>query len=69
MLLQINVIRTNIGEFLLPATGDVISQNFHLAGTSEPLTLAIVGILLPANGRHVVDVGANLGAFAIPIGK
>ncbi len=69
MLPRINVIRTGIGEFLLPATGDVISRNLQFAGTWEPLTLAIAGVLLPQNATHVVDIGANLGAFAIPIGK
>lgn len=69
MLPRINVISTDIGTYLLPASLDLISRRLYFSGSWEAGTLSIAKALMPPRASHVVDVGANLGAFTIPIGK
>lgn len=68
MLPRVNVISTDIGRYLLLATQDMISTSLLLNGTWEHWQLSICQLLLEGiEAPHVVDVGANLGAFTVPI--
>lgn len=70
MLPRVNVISTEIGQYLLLATQDIISSHLLLQGTWEPWQLSISQLLLDGiECPHVVDVGANLGSYAVPIGR
>ena len=70
MLPTVNLIDTSSGRFLLFATQDQISQNLYFTGRWEPVTIAVAQHLLetPEQGI-IVDAGANLGAFAIPLAR
>lgn len=70
MLPRVNVISTEIGQYLLLATQDIISTHLLLKGSWEPWQLSISQLLLDGIERpHVVDVGANLGSYAVPVGR
>jgi len=70
MLPRVNVIDTEHGRFLLFATDDVISRALYRAGTWEPWNLTISQILLEGVPLPVVvDVGANLGSYTVPIAR
>lgn len=70
MLPRVNVISTDLGQLLLLATQDVISTHLLLHGTWEPAQLSVSQLLLDGlEAPHVIDVGANLGAYAIPVGR
>ncbi len=70
MLPKTQVVRCKDADFLLFATDDAITQHLVQRGTWEPHLLAISqwftqGITAPL----VLDIGANLGAYAIPVAK
>ncbi|WP_109111149.1 FkbM family methyltransferase [Azospirillum sp. TSO35-2] len=69
MLPNANVVDTEIGRFLLFDSVDSISQHLRRRGTWEPVTLMIAKALVAMGGRNgtVIDGGANVGAFTIPI--
>ncbi|HET6718671.1 MAG TPA: FkbM family methyltransferase [Rhodocyclaceae bacterium] len=70
MLPRVNVISTDIGQYLLLATQDIISTHLLLKGSWEPWQLSISQLLLDGIERpHVVDVGANLGSYTVPVGR
>lgn len=71
MLPHADVVETRIGRYLLFAGTDVISTALRTYGNWEPLTVAIAEMLLEMDGRGgtVIDGGANLGAFSIPVAK
>ncbi len=70
MLPKTQVVRCKDADFLLFATDDAITRHLVQRGTWEPHLLAISqwftqGLAAPL----VLDIGANLGAYAIPIAK
>ena len=69
MLPRANVIDTDLGRFLLFATEDTISRTLYGTGQWEMLTLGLAQKLLQTTGREgaVVDCGANVGAFTVPM--
>ncbi|MBT5016857.1 FkbM family methyltransferase [Candidatus Peregrinibacteria bacterium] len=70
MLPRINLIQTTIGQFLVFSTEDFISKALIKYGTWEPTTLKTTQFLLKdVPTPHVYDVGANLGAYAVPVGN
>lgn len=56
-----------IGRFLLLNSRETISKNLISTGDFEPLPRKILAGLFPEGDAVVVDVGANLGTFAIPV--
>lgn len=71
MLPHVDVVDTRIGRYLLFAGTDVISTALRTYGTWEPLTVAVAEMLLAMDGRGgtIIDGGANLGAFTIPVAR
>jgi FkbM family methyltransferase len=70
MLPRVNLIKCNEADYLLFSTNDVISQILYRSGQWEEYLLTISraflqGVLNPL----VVDIGANLGSYSIPIAK
>lgn len=57
-------------QFLLHDGPDYISQQLRQGQSWEPLLLSIIDLLLKGMKEPVfVDVGANLGAVSVPVGK
>lgn len=70
MLPRVHRISTDLGDFLLFATHDVISQALYYSGAWEPWNIQIsLALLDGAEVPVVVDVGANVGAYAIPLAR
>lgn len=70
MLPRINLIQTDIGQFLVFSTKDYISQHLMWDGTWEPTTLKYTKLLLEGVPEpQILDIGANLGAYTIPVAK
>jgi FkbM family methyltransferase len=72
MLPSMDVVDTAIGKFLLFAGNDLISSQLRATGRWEPINGGLAKILLaqsPLGKAVVVDAGANLGAFTIPLGR
>jgi FkbM family methyltransferase len=60
-------VNSRIGRFALLGKRDEISVSLYQNGDFEPLPRRIFAGLFPAGGATVIDVGANIGTFAIPI--
>ncbi len=61
---------TDSGRYLLHAGDDMINTRLRQGKPWEPLTQAVAKLLLKDRPKPVVvDIGANLGAFAIPVGR
>ncbi|WP_431855460.1 FkbM family methyltransferase [Azospirillum sp.] len=71
MLPHVDVVETEIGRYLLFAGDDLISAVLRAYGNWDPVTVATAEMLLDMDGRGgtIIDGGANLGAFSIPIAK
>jgi FkbM family methyltransferase len=73
MLPPVNLIDAASGRYLLFATQDAISVELYLRGVWEQATVALAQKLLASpwsKGRGtVIDAGANLGAFTIPLAR
>lgn len=70
MLPRINIARTEHADYMLFSTGDAISAIICRDGDWDVVTKQIALIFcadIPA--PLIVDVGANLGAFSVPIAK
>ena len=70
MLPKIDLVRCQDADYLLLATDDAITLHLRHRGTWEPHLVAISrmfvhGIVQPL----VLDIGANLGAYAVPLAK
>lgn len=64
------VYQVNDVEYLLHSGPDMINTHLRAGQTWEPTTLTVAQLLLRGEiNPVVVDVGANLGAFAIPTAK
>lgn len=71
MLPSASVVSTENGQFLLLESPDGITRALRTHGVWEPLTLAIGKGLVAMRGARgtIIDGGANVGAFTIPIAK
>lgn len=73
MLPNATVVETQIGRFLLFDTADGITRHLRRDGRWEPLTLMVAKALVKMGesdgrgGGTIVDGGANVGAFTIPM--
>lgn len=54
--------------FLVPCLHEPVAFSLLFDGTYEPETLALIHSLMPADGSFV-DIGANIGLFAIEVAK
>ncbi len=70
MLPRVNMVRTDETDYLLFSTQDAISRTIHANGYWAKLLLDI-GITFCAGIEKplVLDIGANLGAYAIPLAQ
>ncbi len=67
MLPRVNLIKSNQGEFL-SFGADLISQELFRTGVWEESLLTITKFFLNSVEKPlVIDIGANLGAFTVPI--
>jgi FkbM family methyltransferase len=70
MLPRVNLIRTDETDYLLFSTRDAISLSVYLNGIwAQPLLQIAKTFLHQVEEPFVIDVGANLGAFAVPIAQ
>jgi FkbM family methyltransferase len=70
MLPRVNLIKCNEADFLLFATDDVISNVLYRTGQWEEYLLTISSALIQnIESPLILDIGANLGAYSIPIAK
>lgn len=70
MLPKVNVIQCDDADYLLLATHDAITTHLQASGTWESHLLAISRLF--THGIHeplILDIGANLGAYAVPMAK
>ena len=71
MLPSASVVSTANGDFLLFESADAITQALRKHGTWEPITLMIAKGLVTIMGKRgtIIDGGANVGAFTIPLAR
>lgn len=70
MLPKIELVRCQDADYLLLSTDDAISNHLRHRGTWEPHLVAISRMFVQGTVTPLVlDVGANLGAYAIPLAK
>jgi FkbM family methyltransferase len=69
MLPRVNLVRAETGEFLTFGH-DFIAQHLFSKGQWEEGLIAITNVFLAGIDKPLVlDIGANLGAYAVPIAK
>jgi FkbM family methyltransferase len=70
MLPRVNSIHTDIGEFLLFSTNDYISRHLYSNGTWDSHILIVSKLIYEdIKAPVILDIGANLGAYSVPIGR
>lgn len=70
MLPRISMVEADKAKFLLMATDDLISQQLFTRGVWEDHLLGVSKMFYDAVEEPlVIDVGANLGSYSIPIAK
>jgi len=70
MLPRVNLVRTDNADYLLFATPDAISSTIYSTGTwAKPLITISEMFLRGIEAPLVLDIGANLGAYAIPMAQ
>lgn len=70
MLPRVNVIKCNEADYLLFSTIDAMSNVLFRTGQWEEYLLTISRVFLNGvNQPLVLDIGANLGAYSIPMAK
>jgi FkbM family methyltransferase len=70
MLPRVNLVRTDRTDYLLFSTDEVISKAIFDNGEWEPVNLLLANILCEGiEAPLVIDVGANLGAFSVPLAQ
>lgn len=70
MLPRVNMIRTDSTDYLLFSTDDLISRYIQALGQWESANLSIAELLCEGIDKPlVIDVGANLGAFTVPLAQ
>lgn len=70
MLPRVNLVRTESADYLLFSTSDAISRTIYSTGSWAMPLVTISQMFL--NGLHaplILDIGANLGAYAIPMAQ
>ena len=70
MLPRINLVKGEYADFLLSVNDRIISNEIYHNGAWEAHLLQLAQLFLQdIHAPWVVDIGANLGAFTIPIAK
>ena len=70
MLPRVNLIRSDKTDYLLFSTNDTISQAIHQTGHWAKLLLDIsLTFVAEIEAPLVLDIGANLGAYAVPLAQ
>lgn len=70
MLPRINLIKGRDADFLLSVNDSIISPNIYQNGVWEDHILTLSKLFLEGIEQPwVVDIGANLGAFTVPVAK
>ncbi|WP_225085066.1 FkbM family methyltransferase [Pectobacterium colocasium] len=70
MLPRVNLISTDNDKYLLFSTSDVISTSLYHRGVWDEVVLKLSELFVREEVSPVVfDIGANLGAYTIPIAK
>lgn len=70
MLPRINLIDCKEARYMLFNTSDAISNVLYKSGQWEEYLLAISRVIIDGNEAPIVfDIGANLGAYSIPLAK
>jgi FkbM family methyltransferase len=70
MLPRVNLIQCDQGDYLLFATRDAISTSLYQTGKWEEHILQLSRVFLSGlDAPLVLDIGANLGAYAIPVAR
>lgn len=70
MLPRVNLIKCNEADYLLFSTNDAISANLYRTGQWEEYLLTISrAFLQELSSPLILDIGANLGSYSIPIAK
>jgi len=70
VLPKIDLVRCQDADYLLLATDDAISQHLRHRGTWEPHLVAISRMFVHGIAEPLIlDIGANLGAYAVPLAK
>ncbi len=70
MLPQVNLIRGTTADYLLFATDDAISSTIYRRGAwAEPLVTISRFFYSDIAEPFVLDIGANLGAYSVPVAK
>ncbi|APW41603.1 FkbM family methyltransferase [Rhodoferax saidenbachensis] len=70
MLPRVNLVRTDSADFLLFSTDDAVSKTIYSTGTWASPLLAISKMFYQDEAApFIMDIGANLGAYTIPIAK
>ena len=70
MLPRVNLVRADAADFLLFSTADSVSSTIYNTGSWASPMLTISGMFHQGETAPLIlDVGANLGAYAIPIAK
>lgn len=70
MLPRVNLVRGNSADYLLFSTGDAISRTIYArGGWAEPLITISRMFYEGGSAPFVLDIGANLGAYAIAVAQ
>src|SRR5471030_2820668 len=70
MLPRVNLIHGDVADYLLFATDDAISSTIYRTGTWAEALLTISRFFyLDEPAPFILDIGANLGAYTVPIAK
>ena len=70
MLPRVNLIRTDETDYLMFSTPDSISYTVYMNGYwAKPLLDIALAFIKGTEGPFVIDIGANLGAFSVPIAQ
>jgi len=70
MLPRVNIIKCNEADYMLFSTDDAISNVLYRTGQWEEYLLTISRVFLQdIKNPLVLDIGANLGAYSIPLAK
>lgn len=70
MLPRISIIEGDKAKFLVMSTEDLISQNLFIRGVWEDHLFNVSKMFYDAvKDPLIIDIGANLGAYSIPIAK
>jgi len=70
MLPRVNLVRADSADFLLFSTDDSISKTIYSTGSWASALLTISNMFYHSEEAPLIlDIGANLGAYSIPIAK